>query len=309
MKTVSIVIPTYNEEENIPLIYQRVVNVFSKLSYEYNILYIDNDSTDTSREKIEALCASDKRVRAIFNAKNFGFVRSTFYGLMQSVGDCSILLFADMQDPPELILDFLAEWENGYKIVVGIKNRSRENPLKFFIRKCYYALISKISDIDHIAQFTGFGLYDSTFLDELRKLEDPLPYFRGMVAELGSRRKEVYYQQKQRLHGKTKFSFFKLYDMAMLGITSYSKIILRMATLCGFALSIVSIIIAIVTFVIKLVNWDYFSIGTAAIVVGVFFLGSMQLFFIGLLGEYIMNINVRIMRRPLVVEEKRINFE
>lgn len=309
MKTVSVVIPTYNEEINIPLIYEKIKSLFEDLPYQYEILFIDNFSTDSSREKISEICKQDKQVKAIFNAKNFGFIRSTYYGLIQSTGDCSILLFADMQDPPEVMLEFLKKWEEGHKVVVGIKNKSRENPILFFIRKIYYKLIEAISDVDHIAQFTGFGLYDKKFIDVLKTLNDPLPYLRGIVAELGFQRTEVYYEQDRRKYGKTSFSFFKLYDVAMLGITSYSKILMRLATLFGFSLSIISLIVALVTLIIKIIDWNYFSIGTAAIAIGVFFLGSVQLFFIGLLGEYIVNINTRVIHRPLVIEETRINFE
>lgn len=308
MKTISIVIPTYNEEENIPRIYMRVKTLFESLQYRYEIIFIDNFSTDASRKEIEKLCKSDLGVKAIFNAKNFGFVRSTFYGLLQSTGDCTVLLFADIQDPPEIILDFISKWEEGYKIVTGIKNKSRENPLMYLVRKLYYKVIEKISDVEHIAQFTGFGLYDQSFIEILRSLDDPLPYLRGIVAELGSRRAEVYYCQEKRKFGKTSFSFFKLYDVAMLGITTYSKVLMRLATIFGFGLSLVSALVAIVTFFIKIFNWDYFSIGTAAIVIGIFFLGSIQILFIGLVGEYILNINTRVTKRPLVIEETRFNF-
>ncbi len=309
MKTISVVVPTYNEEENIPLIYARIKTIFETLPYRYEIIYIDNFSTDNSRVKIREICEGDKQVKAIFNAKNFGFVRSTYYGLIQSTGDCAVLLFADMQDPPEVMLEFIKKWEEGYKVVAGIKNKSKENPLLYGVRKAYYNFIAAISDVDHIAQFTGFGLYDKKFIEVLQSLNDPLPYLRGIVAELGFQRTEVYYEQVQREHGKTSFSFFKLYDVAMLGITSYSKILMRLATLFGFGLSIISSILALVTLIIKLVDWQYFSIGTAAIAIGVFFLGSVQLFFIGLLGEYIVNINTRVIHRPLVIEETRLNFE
>lgn len=309
MKTVCIVVPTYNEEENIPLVYARVCDVFSNLNYAFEILFIDNYSTDMSRIKILHLCEKDKRVKSIFNAKNFGFTRSTFYGLSQATGDCAVLMFADLQDPPEVIPEFLNKWESGNKVVVGIKNKSRENKLMYFFRKCYYLLVEKISDVDHISQFVGFGLYDRSFLKVLASLDDPLPYLRGIVAEMAFQRTDVYYEQEKRQKGKSSFNFFNLYDTAMLGITSYSKVLMRLATIFGFLLALLSAIIAIVTLVIKLLNWNYFSMGTAAIVVGVFLIGSVQLFFIGLLGEYVLNINTRVMHRPLVIEEKRINFE
>lgn len=310
LKTITIVIPTYNEEENIPLVYQRVVALFQKqlATYQYEILFIDNYSIDRSRQEIFLLTQKDPQVKAIFNAKNFGFTRSTFYGLTQAEGDCAVLLFADMQDPPEVILDFVKSWEDGFKIVVGIKTQSKETPVMYLIRKCYYRIIKKISEIDHIEQFDGFGLYDASFLCVLRKLDDPLPYLRGIIAELGYQRKDVPYIQEKRKHGKTSFNFLRLYDQAMLGITSYSKIVMRMATLIGFFTAIASLIIALFTLFYKLANWDSFPVGTAAISIGVFFFGAVQLFFIGLLGEYVLSINSRVLHRPLVIEAQRINF-
>ena len=278
-------------------------------SYQMEILFIDNYSTDQTRELILKLANSDKRVKAIFNARNFGFTRSTFYGLTQATGDCAILLFADMQDPPEVIAQFVQEWESGYKIVIGVKKKSKENPLMFLVRKVYYSLIKKISEIDHIEQYDGFGLYDKSFIEVLRKLDDPLPYLRGMVAELGYKRKNIIYTQEKRKQGKSKFNFLKLYDLAMLGITSYSKILLRVSTLIGFAVAIASMIVAIFTFVYKIFHWDTYPVGNAAISIGVFFFGAVQLFFIGLLGEYVLGINTRVLHRPLVIEEERINFD
>ena len=311
MKTISIVIPTYNEEENILTVYSRVKNLFKTHldKYFYEILFIDNFSIDKSRELITAICQEDKCVKAIFNAKNFGFTRSTFYGLTQATGDCVVLLYADCQDPPEVIPSFVECWENGFKVVTGIKNKSKENPFMYSIRNCYYKMIKKISEVDHIEQFDGFGLYDKSFIDVLRKLDDPLPYLRGIVAELAYGRKNVYYEQAKRQKGKSSFSFLKLYDIAMLGITSYSKVIMRLATILGFSIAGLCLVIAVVTFIIKLISWDRFPMGTAAISIGVFFLGSLLLFFIGMLGEYIMNINTRVIHRPLVIEERRVNFE
>lgn len=310
MKTITVVIPTYNEEENIPLVYERVVSIFTNqlTEYQYDIQFIDNCSTDKSRQIILDLAKKDVHVRAIFNAKNFGFTRSTFYGLTQAEGDCAVLLFADMQDPPEIIPEFVAKWEQGYKIVTGIKTSSKESPIMYFIRKCYYGLIKRISEIDHIEQFDGFGLYDSSFIQIIKQLDDPYPYLRGIIAELGYRRSEVAYVQQKREHGKTSFNFLRLYDQAMLGITSYSKIILRLATMIGFAVALVSLTIAAITLIYKLLNWDSFPVGLAAISIGVFFFGAVQLFFIGFLGEYVLNINTRILKRPLVIEERRINF-
>lgn len=311
MKMVTVVVPTFNEEANIASLYERTVKTFEEQlpAYQYNIQFIDNGSTDRTRLLIRELCNKDKMVTAIFNAKNFGFVRSQFYGLSQAQGDAAVLMCADMQDPPEVIPRFVREWEQGYKIVTGVKTKSRENPLLYFGRKCYYALIRQISEIDHIDQFDGFGLYDKTFIKVLREMDDPLPYLRGIVAELGFRRKDIEYIQNKRKSGKSHFHFLSLYDLAMLGITSYSKMIMHLATLIGAAVSGLSLLVGLYTFIMKLIYWDSFPFGTAAIQVGIFLIGSLQLFFIGFVGEYIVNINTRVMHHPLVIEDERINFD
>ncbi len=311
MKTISILVPTYNEEENILLIYKRIKTIFetSLINYNFELIYIDNYSLDKSREIIEGLVKEDERVKAIFNAKNFGFSRSCFYGLLQGTGDCTVLIFADMQDPPEVIADFVKEWEKGKQIVIGIKNKSRENPIMYFIRGMYYRTIKKIADIDHIEHFTGFGLYDRKFIDVMKQLKDSNPYLRGIVAELGPERAEVFYEQKQREKGKSSFNFFKLYDVAMLGITSYSKVVMRLATILGFLMSGICFILAVITIIMKIINWNSFQLGIAGLLVGMFFMGSVLLFFIGFLGEYILNINTRVMERPLVIEQKRLGFD
>lgn len=310
MKTISVVVPTYNEEQNIDLIYERLIKIFrnSLSNYKYKILFIDNCSTDASRKKIRALAVKDKDVQYIFNMKNFGFSRSVFYGLSQSKGDCTVLVFADMQDPPEMIVEFVKEWEAGNRVVVGIKNKSKENPLMFFVRNCYYKFINLVSDIPHIEQFVGFGLYDKSVIKVFSDLDDSLPYLKGIVAELAPDCKKIYYEQEKRKHGKSNFKFNSLYDFAMLGITSYSKTLTRISTFIGIAISVTSFVIAIATFILKVLNLVNYPIGTAAIIFGVFFLGGIQLFFIGILGEYISNINIRTMHRPLVIEEERGGF-
>ena len=310
MSTVTIVIPTYNEEKNIPLTYERLTTMFKEVlpAYDLQILYIDNASKDRSRELIRDLCKKDKRVQAIFNNTNFGFSKSTFYGLSQAEGDCAIMMYADMQDPPEVIPQFLAKWEEGYKIVVGVKSKSKENPFMYMVRGAYYKFLDKMSDVEHIKQFDGFGLYDASFIKQLRKLKDPLPYLRGLVAELGPERAYVEYTQEQRKAGKSTFNFMKYYDVAMLGITSSTKAVMRMATLLGMLLSVLCVIIALVTLILKLIFWDYYSVGMAALIVGIFFVGGIQLFFLGFLGEYIVNINQRTMHHPIVVEKERINM-
>ena len=312
MKKVSILIPTYNEEENVIPLYEEIMRVLAKdvlPKYQYEIIFIDNDSQDATRKNLRALCEKDKNVKAIFNAKNFGQFNSPFYGLLQTTGDCAILMCADFQDPPDMILDFIKEWENGYTIVIGTKNSSDENRIAYFFRSFYYKLIKKLSDVDQIEHFTGFGLYDKKFINVLRNLDDPAPFLRGIVAELGFARKEIPYVQAKRRRGKTSNNWFKLYDAAMLGFTSYTKIGLRLATFLGFIISATSLVVGVIYLVLKLIYWDAFPVGMAPVLIGVFFMGAIQLFFIGFLGEYILSINTRIMKRPLVIEEKRINFE
>lgn len=309
-KKISMVIPTYNEKDNIFDDYDRLKKIMDGdlSAYDYEMLFIDNCSTDGTRDLLRVLADKDENVKVILNGNNFGWMRSSFYGMIQTTGDCTVLLAADMQEPPEMMVDFVREWEDGYKVVIGIKSKSNENKFKYFIRECFYDFLSKITENKHIKQFMGFGLYDSEFIDVLRKLDDPLPYFRGIVAELGFKMKQVEYVQDKRRKGKTHFNFFRMYDLAMLGITSYSKVLMRMATIIGFGISGVSILIAFVTLILKLFHIIDYPVGIAAISIGVFALGGINLFFIGLVGEYILNMNARIMKRPLVVEEERLNF-
>lgn len=311
MKTISIVVPTYNEELNIQNVYERVCELFEKelKNYEMELLFIDNASHDSTRRLIEALTQKDKRVQAIFNATNFGFSKSSFYGLSQVEGDAAVLMYADMQDPPEVIPKMVEEWEKGHRIVVGIKSKSRESKVMYFVRSVYYKLLTKISETEHIEHFDGFGLYDASFIKELRKLDDPLPYLRGLVAEIGYERAEVEYEQKRREKGKTTFNFMRYYDVAMLGLTSSSKAVMRMATFLGMGLSFICFLLAIATLILKIIDWNYFDVGTAAIIIGIFFVGGVQTFFLGFLGEYIVNINIRTMHHPVVVEDRRINMK
>lgn len=269
---------------------------------------MDNCSTDGTQQRIDELCCKYSQIRAIFNARNFGSLRSGCYGLLQVSGDCAIKLCADFQDPLEMIPQFVQEWENGYKIVCGIKTSSQENKIMRFFRTCYYKTIKKMSDVEQIEHFTGFGLYDRSFLEVLRGLDDPIPFLRGIVAEFGYQRKDIPYEQQKRRSGKSHYSLYNLYDTAMLSFTSYTKVGLRIATLLGFVMSAACILIAIVYLVLKLMYWDRFVMGMAPILIGVFLIGSIQIFFTGLIGEYIMSINTRVMHRPLVIEEKRINF-
>ena len=311
MKKISVLIPCYNEEENVVPISEAVIGIITKElpQYDYELVFIDNDSTDKTRELLRMLCAKNPKIKAIFNARNFGQFNSPYYGILQVTGDCVISMVADFQDPVEMIPKYVKEWENGYKIVIGIKKSSQENPVMYWLRGCYYKLIKKLSDVEQIEQFTGFGLYDKRFIEVLRNLDDPTPFLRGIVAELGFRRKEIPYEQPLRRAGKTSNNFYRLYDAAMLSITSYTKAGLRLATIFGSICSAVSMIVAIVYLVLKLIYWDRFAAGMAPLLIGMCFLGSVQIFFIGLVGEYILTINARVMKRPLVVEEERINFE
>lgn len=311
MKTISIVIPCYNEEENVEVMADSLRQLFQKeLShYQYEILFIDNDSQDTTREKIRRLCAEDKGIKGIFNAKNFGQFNSPYYGMLQSSGDCTVLMAADFQEPVEMVPKFVKEWENGYKIVAGIKTTSKENKFMYWLRGCYYKMIKSLSDVEQIEQFTGFGLYDARFIQVLRDLDDPTPFLRGIVAELGFRRKEIPYEQQLRRAGKTSNNFYRLYDAAMLSVTSYTKVGLRLATFIGGFSCIISMIVGFVYLIMKLIWWYRFPAGVAPMLVGMLFLGSVQVFFIGMVGEYVLSINQRVMRRPLVVEEERLNFE
>ena len=310
MKTISIVVPCYNEEENVIPLSRAITALFEKelADYRYELIFIDNDSRDRTRELLRGLCQSDPDIKAIFNAKNFGQFNSPYYAMLQTSGDCTILMAADVQDPVEMIPQYVREWESGYKIVIGIKKSSQENKFMYWLRGCYYKLIKKLSDVEQIEQFTGFGLYDAKFIQVLRGLNDPTPFLRGIVAELGFKRKEIPYEQPLRRASKTSNNFYRLYDAAMLSITSYTKVGLRLATIFGSICAGLSMVVALVYLVMKLIWWDRFPAGMAPMLIGMLFLGSIQIFFIGLLGEYIMSINQRVMKRPLVIEEERLNF-
>ena len=310
-KTISVMIPCYNEEENARPIYEAVrKELTEKLpEYNYEILFIDNKSTDNTRAIIREICSEDRRVKAIFNTKNFGQFNSPYYGLINTTGDCTVTICADFQDPVELISVFVREWEKGYKIVIGKKTKSKENKLMYFLRGCYYKLFRKMSSVEMIEQFTGFGLYDKSFVKTLRDLKDPTPFIRGIVAELGPERKEIEYEQPQRRAGKTHNNWYSLFDAAMLSFTSYTKVGMRLAEFFGFFTAFISFIIGLVYLIAKLVNWYGFVAGYAPMMIAIFFIGGVQLAFLGFIGEYILSMNARIMNRPLVVEELRINFD
>ena len=309
-KKISIVTPCYNEEENIRDLYERVKKVMSSLEeYSYEHIFIDNASTDRTVDLLRQIAGQDRNVKVIVNARNFGHIRSPYYALLQAQGDAVISIVADLQDPPEMIREFIGKWEAGYKIVVGVKGKSEESPLFFAVRKFYYNVIGRLSEINLIKNFTGFGLYDRKVIEILRQIDDPYPYFRGLICDIGFERAEIPYVQPVRRRGFTKNNFYTLYDIAILGITNHSKVPLRLATMAGFALAFLSLLVALGYFIYKLIFWNSFTVGIAPLVIGLFFFGSVQLFFIGIIGEYIGSIHTQVLKRPLVVEKERINFD
>ena len=311
MKKISVLIPCYNEEENVGPMSEALVKMFKEdlPSYDYEIVFIDNDSKDLTRPKLRQICEQNKKIKAIFNARNFGQNNSPYYGVLQTTGDCTVTMACDFQDPVEMIPKYVKEWEEGYKIVIAVKTSSKENPFIYFLRSLYYKIIKKFSDVEQIEHFTGAGLYDRSFVDVMRDLKDPKPFLRGIVGELGFKIKKIPFEQPQRRAGKTHNNFYTLYDTAMLSITSYTKVGLRIATIGGGILAVISLIVALIYLILKLCMWYDFPAGMAPVTIGMFVLASIQIFFIGFLGEYILNINERIMNRPLVIEEERINFD
>jgi glycosyltransferase involved in cell wall biosynthesis len=302
--------PCFNEEGNVENVYKQVKDVFKTLpEYKYEHVFIDNASTDRTVDILKKIAKDDKNVKIVVNVRNFGHVRSPYYGVLQCKGDAVIGLVADLQDPPVMIKDFIKKWEEGYKIVLGIKIKSKENKLMFLIRRLFYYIMFKIADTEQIKNFTGFGLYDKKFIDILRNLDEPYPYFRGLVSEFGFQRIEIPYTQLRREKGKTKNNFYTLYDVAMLGFVNHSKVPLRLASFIGFSVSLISILIAFGYLIYKLVFWYSFQLGTAPLVIGIFFFGGVQLFFLGMLGEYIGSIYTQVKKHPLVIEKERINFD
>ncbi|AIQ55084.1 glycosyltransferase family 2 protein [Paenibacillus sp. FSL R7-0331] len=310
MHSISIVTPCYNEEENVEELYNQVKEVIGGLEgYDYEHIFIDNASKDRTVSILKEISAKDKNVKVIVNSRNFGHIRSPYHGLLQATGDAVILLVADLQDPPGMIRDFVAKWEEGYKIVLGVKSQSHESPVMFAIRRMYYRFINRVSEIELTKNNTGFGLYDQQIIQILREIDDPYPYFRGLISDVGFESYKIEYTQPVRKRGITKNNFYTLYDMAMLGITNHSKIPLRLAAMLGFGMSALSLLVAIVYLLAKLIFWNYFSLGTAPLIIGLFLFSSVQLFFIGILGEYIGSIHTQVLKRPLVVEKERINFK
>ena len=309
MKKLSIVSGCYNEAGNVEELVARVARVMESLpQYDYEQIIIDNASTDGTQETLRKLATGNSRLKVILNARNFGHIRSPFHGMMQGNGDAVVYMASDLQEPPELIPDFVKKWEEGAKAVVAIKDSSDESPLFFAVRRLYYRLVEGLAETRTIQNFTGFGLYDRVIMEYCRGLKDPYPYFRGLIAEVGLPVERVSYHQPLRTRGFTKNNLYTLYDMAMLGITNFSKVPLRVAAMLGFAMALLSLIVALIYFVYKLVFWYSLPVGTAPLVIGLFFFASVQLFFIGILGEYIGAIHTQVLNRPLVVEKERINF-
>jgi len=310
MPYISIVSPCFNEEENIRPFYQKVKEVVESLgNYTYEHIFIDNCSTDNTISILKKIAEKDKNVKLILNSRNFGPIRSPFYGLLHASGEGAVCLAVDFQDPPELIIDFVQRWEQGVEIILGIVNKSKENPIMFMIRKLFYIIIEKFSYTKHIRNFNGYGFYDRKIINILKSLNEPYPYFRGLISEMGFEIATVQYVKPNRNKGKTKTNFFTLYEMAMLGFVNHSKAPLRIATFLGFSGAVLSFLVAFGYLIYKLINWPYFQLGMAPVVIGIYFSFSVLLFFLGIIGEYILTIFIQVKNKPLVIEKERINFE
>ena len=308
VKRISIVTPCYNEEGNVEELAARIAAVMATVPYEYEHIFIDNHSNDGTIEKIKTLIVADKRIKLIINARNFGHIRSPYHAMLESSGDACVLIASDLQDPPEMILEFIKKWEEGFKSIMAVKPASEEHKIMFFLRTLYYRFIARISEVQLVQNATGAGLFDRCVIDVLRKIQDPYPYFRGLICDIGFPIATVPFTQPRRKRGITKNNFYTLYDIAMLGIISHSKVPLRLMTMGGFLLALLSFLVAVVFLFAKLLFWNYFSLGIAPILIGMFFFASMQMFFMGVLGEYIGMIYTQTRKMPLVVELQRINF-
>jgi glycosyltransferase involved in cell wall biosynthesis len=308
-KLISIVTPCYNEEANIDELYQRIVEVMSRLDYDYEHIFIDNCSTDGSHAKLRALAAQDKRVKLIFNARNFGHIRSPYHALLQANGDAAVLIASDLQDPPEMIEEFVKKWEEGFKTVMAVKPESEESRLMFLVRRAYYRFVTRISEVPLVQNATGAGLFDRVVLDILKKIDDPYPYFRGLLCEIGFPIATVPFKQPRRQRGITKNNFYTLYDIAMLGITNHSKVPLRLMVMGGGLLAGLSLLIAFGFLVAKLLFWNSFQVGIAPMLISLFFFSSVQILFLGMLGEYLGSVHTQMRNMPLVVESERVNFD
>jgi len=306
---ISIVTPCYNEEGNVEELHRQIVDVMSQLpQHQFEHIYIDNASTDKTVMILRRMVQEDKRIRVIVNSRNFGHIRSPYHALLEAHGDAVVCMASDLQDPPALIKDFIVRWEEGFKVVMAVKSNSEEPHFIYFLRKIYYRILQGLSETQLVENFTGYGLYDQKVIEILRQMNDPYPYFRGLIADIGFPAAKIEFIQPKRKHGITKNNFYTLYDLAMLGLTSYSKIPLRLATMFGFFVALISFLVGLFYLIYKLFNWQNFSVGSAPVVVGLFFFGAVQLFFLGIVGEYIGAIYTQVLHRPLVIEKERINF-
>ncbi len=308
-KKISVMTPCYNEELNVENIYQAIKETFAKQDkYDYEHIFIDNCSKDRTVEILRGIAQKDKNVKLILNYKNFGQANSPFYAILQCYGDAVVVFACDLQDPPDLILEFIKKWEQGHDIVIGVKNNAQESFFINSLRKLFYFIMSKISEKDHIDNFSGYGLYDQSFVQVLRKLDIAYPYFRGLVAEYSRNRCEIAYTQSKRRKGKSSNNLYTLYEIAMLGIVNQSKLPLRLASFIGFIVAGLSLAVSIGYFVYKILYWDQFELGMAPLVIGLFFFSAIQLAFVGILGEYISLIFTEVKKDPLVIEKERVNF-
>lgn len=309
-KTITVLTPCFNEEENVREVYERVrAAIRAAGDYRYEHIFIDNASTDNTLGELKTIAAKDRNVKVIRNTRNFGHIRSPMHALYQASGDAVIGIVADLQDPPGLIVDMIRKWEEGYPVVICVKTTSGENPLMFWIRKQYYRVVQRLSGVETYENYTGFGLYDRKVVEVIKSFDDPYPYFRGMIAEAGFPHFDIPYHQPARKRGITKNNFYSLYDMAMLAITNLSKVPLRLVTFSGFVGAVVSILVSLAYLTYKLIYWSRFSVGIAPLVIGVFFFLSLQMLFMGIIGEYVGTIHTLVQKRPLVIEQQRINFE
>lgn len=308
-KLICIVTPCYNEVDNVVELSSRIKSTMEATGYDYEHIFIDNASTDGTADNIKAIASLDKRVKLIVNARNFGHIKSPYYGLLQTYGDATVLIASDLQDPPEMILQFIQKWEEGYKTVLAVKPESAESAVMFFFRKIYYNCISKLSEVQLVKNATGAGLFDRKVIEVLRQINDSYPYFRGLLCEIGFPIATVPFKQPRRKRGVTKNNFYTLYDIALLGITNHSKVPLRLMAIGGFILAFMSLITAFGFLIAKILFWESFQLGTAPILIGVFFFGALQAFFLGILGEYVGSIHTQVRKMPLVIELERVNFD
>jgi len=310
-KKISIITPSFNEENGIEECYLAVKKIFTEniQGYDYEHIFIDNCSEDKTVNILKSIAEKDINVKIIVNSRNFGLSKSPYYGLLQMHGDAAILVVADLQTPTYLIPELVAKWEEGYKVVLAVRKSMSEGMLIKFLRNLFYKIISSISNIEQTKHFIGYGIFDKKIIDIMRGFDDPAPYFRGIISEIGFKKAIIEYDQPPRKYGKSKHSFFDLLELALLGITNYSTAPLRVMSIVGLILSILSFFIALLYFILKIIYWDNFNLGIAPVIIGIFMIGSLQLLFLGIIGEYIKVLYDNIKKRPLVIEDERINFD